>query len=439
MKRYIIAIIFIAGLAGAPLAAETYTLQECIDIAMKSNHDIRRANEELKQAWGGKIEAISGFLPKVGLMSYMARKSPSDIPDSVKNMIGKDFTAMLSDETCDVQLSLQQNLFTWGKVYYGNRQAQMAYLMTKQKHTKTKNDLVFNIEKAYYGVLLTRKMTEIAGEMVGVTQAQLKVTESFYNQGKVSSYDVSKVKVQLTNVKTGLLKAKNASQLAVEGLFNLMGKEKTQDVELTTVMSYEPVEPDYNKALKEAIENKPEFELLQLQEKMSKIALCLARSSNKPNIIFSGYFDWIRGVDGFDQIFDTFRIDDWYRTWNARIVLNFPVFNGLQTTGKVTQSQAQLNQMKISLEQLTEGTKVEIRQIIFNIKQSEEMILAQKENTSAARENLNIAQQRYKTGLISDVEVREAQLALGQAESNYHQALYDYNVAIAALNRAVGK
>jgi outer membrane protein TolC len=67
------------------------------------------------------------------------------------------------------------------------------------------------------------------------------------------------------------------------------------------------------------------------------------------------------------------------------------------------------------------------------------MILAQKENTSAARENLNIAQQRYKTGLISDVEVREAQLALGQAESNYHQALYDYNVAIAALNRAVGK
>ena len=107
--------------------------------------------------------------------------------------------------------------------------------------------------------------------------------------------------------------------------------------------------------------------------------------------------------------------------------------------GKVKQSKAQLSQVKIGREQLVDGIKMEIRQACFNIKQSEELILAQKENVESARDNLQTAQKRYEGGLVSDVEVRDARLALSQSETNYLKALYDYNVAIASIDKAMGR
>ena len=220
-------------------------------------------------------------------------------------------------------------------------------------------------------------------------------------------------------------------------LGEVLGKEIKEDTVLSTELEYEPAETDYEAFVKEALLNRPETEEIELQEQMSKTLLSLARASNKPNLVLTGNLDYIQGMDEFKDT--SFKMGDFYRTWNARLVLNFPFFNGFSTMGKVKKAKAQLSQVRIAREQLFNGIKLEIKQTCFNINHSGEMILAQKENIEMARDNLEVAQQRYKQGLVSDIEVRDAQLALTQAEVNYYQALYDYNVARAGLDKALGR
>ena len=241
----------------------------------------------------------------------------------------------------------------------------------------------------------------------------------------------------MTNAKTGLLTVRNAEHLSLEGLFNIMGREIDENVVLTTEMDYKPVTLDYEGYIKEAITMRPELESLELQEKMLKVLVNLNRASNKPSLVFTGYVDWIQSVDEFNDI--SANINDWYRTWNTRLVLNYSLFDGFATRAKVLQSKAQLRQVNIGRDQLTSGIKMELRQICFTLKQFQEILAGQKENVEVARENLKIAEERYGKGLVSDIEVRDAQLALNQAGKDYYQALNDYNVSLAALDKALGK
>jgi len=423
--------------AGSIYSAEQMDLDKTVDIALKNSQSIRIAEQKIIEARGIRQQAFSGYLPRLSLMTYGAQRN--EIDPLLKKTMGdmKDFTAMFADKSFDFQLGLQQPIFTWGKILNANRQANLGYWMAKEEYRKTKGELILNVKKSYYGALLSRQMVSIAEEMVNVTDAHLRVTQSFYEQGKVSKYDVSKVKVQLTNAKTNLLKARNASFLALDALSNTIGKEIAADTELATEMSYEPVSTDYEAFVKEALLNRPEMVEIETQERMGRTAISLARAESKPSLVFSGYVDWIQGVDEFENL--SFDINDWYRTWNARIVMNFPLFGGFSTWGKIRSAKAQLKQAILSREQLTNGIRLEIKQACFNMNQSAETIVAQKENIQTAKENLEIAGQRYKQGFLSEIEVRDAQLALSQAEIHYYQALYDYNVGIAALDKALGR
>jgi len=89
--------------------------------------------------------------------------------------------------------------------------------------------------------------------------------------------------------------------------------------------------------------------------------------------------------------------------------------------------------------QVEQRIKLEVRKAIFDMEEARERIEAQKENVKLARANLRIAEERYRLGLMSEIELRDAQLSLTQAETDYFQALYDYNVASAFLDRAIGK
>jgi len=89
--------------------------------------------------------------------------------------------------------------------------------------------------------------------------------------------------------------------------------------------------------------------------------------------------------------------------------------------------------------QIEQRIKLEVRKAIFDMEEARERIEAQEENVELARENLRIAEERYRLGLMSEIELRDAQLSLTQAETDYFQALYDHNVAGAFLDRAIGK
>jgi len=133
------------------------------------------------------------------------------------------------DYLYSTQLTLRQPLFAWWKIYHGDKQARLNYRLVNEEYKQVRNNLIFEVKRAFYNLLLARQFVVIAKEAVDVTDSHYKTTRALYKEGRVSDYDVSRAKVQLVNNQTKLIKAKNNLKLAREELSFLLNVRLEED------------------------------------------------------------------------------------------------------------------------------------------------------------------------------------------------------------------
>lgn len=411
---------------------EFLTLEDCIDLALKNNELIKIAEKKLIKALGIKQEAFGHFLPTISASAGYTKLS--EVPALKKDFMGMPVEfKMGEEENYFTKLTLTQPLFTWGKIYQGNKQAKLNYQWTVEDYRKTKNELILNVKESFYNVLLTKQYVAISKEALEVINGHYKITQALYKEGKVSAYDTSRVKVQLVNAKTKLIEVNNKMELAVKVLLNLINYPQASDWKVKGELTIEPnvsLGLPLEELTKQGLQNRPEMKQIKAQEKMGKIALKLARAENRPSITFIGNYEYKKPF---------YFENRWDKSWDLTCALTFPFFTGLSNWGKIKQAKATFSQTLSAGDLLRERIKLEVEKAYRNLKEAKERIEAQKENVETARDNLRIAQERYKSGLMSNMEVRDAQLALTQAETNYIKALYDFNIAQAELKKAIGK
>jgi outer membrane protein TolC len=131
-----------------------------------------------------------------------------------------------------------------------------------------------------------------------------------------------------------------------------------------------------------------------------------------------------------------FKRDQWNNTWSVTLALSVPIFDGLATRSRVKQAKSTANQIQIGKEQLLNGIGLEVRAAYLSFVEAKDLLNVQGETVQQAEESLRIANLRYKNGLITNVELTDTELALTQAQTNYSNALNDYIIAIAKLEKA---
>ena len=416
-------------LFGVAFAEEILTLERCIDLALANNQDLKIAQKRILESKGRKQETFGNFLPMLSASGSYTRLKES--PRMSVLFGGMEQTFELGpDYSYSTQLTLRQPLFAWWKIYHKDEQARLNYRRVDEEYKEVKNSLIFDVKRAFYNLLLARQFVVIAEEAVDVTDSHYKTTRALYKEGRVSDYDVSRAKVQLVNNQTRLIKAKNNLKLAREELSLLLDTKLEENWKVEGDFPREKREVSLQDALGKALSERSEIRQLMIQEKVGKVSIKLARAENRPNLDFLANYQYINPF---------YNREEWGETWNVILSLNFPLFSGLSDLGRVNQAKAGLEQVKILRNQVEERIKLEVRRAIFDMEEARERIEAQEENVELARKNLGIAEERYRQGLMSEIELRDAQLSLTQAETDYFQALYDYNVAGAFLDRAIGK
>ncbi len=416
-------------LIGVAFAEEILTLEKCINLALANNQDLKIAQKRILESKGKKQEAFGNFLPTLSASGSYTRLNES--PKMSVFFGGSEQTFELGpDYLYSTQLTLRQPLFAWWKIYHGDKQARLDYRLVNEEHKQVKNSLIFEVKRAFYNLLLARQFVIIAEEAVDVTDSHYKTTRALYKEGRVSDYDVSRAKVQLVNNQTRLIKAKNNLKLAREELSFLLNTKLEKDWKVKGDFPREKREVSLENALGKALRERSEIRQLMIQEEVGKVSIKLARAENRPNLDFLANYEYTNPF---------YNRKEWGESWNVILSLNFPLFSGLSNLGRVKQAKAGLEQVKILRSQIEQRIKLEVRKAIFDMEEARERIEAQEENVKLARANLRIAEERYRLGLMSEIELRDAQLSLTQAETDYFQALYDYNVAGAFLDRAIGK
>lgn len=441
---------------GQETSIRALTLQKTIEMAMANNLTVKAAEEKVKTAEQRVNEARASFMPvlsatgsytyfgKLRTMKFEFDPSMLGLSPEMLQMMGggaqpdgdkgPSEIPMGEEDTYRAGLSIQQPIFVWGKIYNNYKQAKLSLEASRQELESTKQQVILDVKTAFYGVLLTEKLVQVAQMAVDQVQAHVKIAQDLVDAGMATNFDLLRAKVQLANIRSQLIRAQNGSELSQDSLKNILGMDLNAQLSISGELVYNPLELNLSELTDRAMANRPEIKQLQYQVQALEKLVSIVKAANKPSIALAGDYSYESNADKFG---DVFHRDEWKNIWSVTLALQVPIFDGLATRARSKQAESGLKQVQIGMEQLKDGIGLEVRAAFLSLQESKELLKVQEEAVQQAEESLRIANLQYKNGMLTSVELMDAELAFTQAQTYQFSALHDYMVAIAKLEKAI--
>jgi outer membrane protein len=408
------------------------SLDSCITYAINHNPGLLAAKQDIAGAQSGVQQAQSARLPVItGNFSY---QDYNELPIIVTGL--GNFSAGWK-ETYDMQLSISQPIYTWGKISNSIQQAKYQYQIATESYQQKEQELKLTVKQAFYQVLLSQELVRVNQEAVEVATAHLDIARLQFKQGTISNYEVLRSEVELANSKPDLINAQNSLKLAIANLASILGLQETRLLEITGSLTATNSESEsrnpltYDTATALAFANRPEWKIMLLNEKYQELAIPIAATGTKPTVAITGIHD--RKSNNLDA-----DVGSWLHYSTAIVGVTWSLYDGWATKSKVALERSNLAKRGFERKQLELSIQLEVEQSILNLHSAEEIIISQQKTIEQAKESLRLAESRYKNGVGTNLEVLDAKVALTRAETNFAQAEYNYLIAQAQLEKVTG-
>ncbi|NJL60030.1 MAG: TolC family protein [Desulfobacteraceae bacterium] len=325
-------------------------------------------------------------------------------------------------------VNLSQMIYDFGKTRTQTDIQSLNLNASQSDLANTQDQIIFNVRQSYFGRIAGIEKTKtVATETVGQFQKHLDSAKGFYKVGTKPKFDVTKAEVDLSNARLNLIKADNALRLAIANLNNAMGVPDAPEYGIEDNLEFHKKDISFEEALETAYRSRPDLEALKIRKKSAEDSIRLAQK---------GFYPVVSGNAGYSWTDSSFPPSE--NSWNVGASVTFPIFSGYSTTYQVEEAKANLNVIASNEEALRQSVFLDVQQAYLSLKEAEERIPATALTVKQAKENLDIADGRYATGVGNPIEVTDAQIAYTNAKNNYTQALYDYQIAYSKLEKAAG-
>lgn len=413
------------------------TLDDCIRMALERNPSYLAATKQIDIARGRRWEAFSGFLPQVSLQgtyTWLEKVFAIEMPPLFQfpGIPAKPIRAEI-DFTLDYQGALQftQPLFTSGRLWHSYQQARLGLQLAQQQVRQAKQETILQTTKAFYGCLLADDFVRVAEQAVRVAREHRQTVERQREVGMATDFDVLRAKVQEANLQPRLAQARNGQRVAYLALKTIIGVAPETPVRLIGRFQYEPPQMPLEEAIQLAMRRRPEIRMAEIRRDMGEHSLKLAKASDNPSLALVGNYNFRSDVL-------TSKLDRWDDYYTVNVVLSLPLFDGFSTHARVNQARAALESADLGVEGIRRQIRLEVEQAYLKFREAEERLNSQRTNVDQARESVRIAELSYKQGLVTNLDVISAQLALTEAETNWTQALHDVTISAVEIKKAIG-
>jgi outer membrane protein TolC len=273
---------------------------------------------------------------------------------------------------------------------------------------------------------------------VNLLNKELDDQQHRFDAGTVPKFNVLRAEVAVANARPPLINARNAYRIAKNNLSNLLGYNLPRDVwediplNLTDKLEAEPYSVQLPVAIAQALERRTELAALEKTVGLQKENIINARSGYKPTIDAFAAYEWHNNQFSTD-------VGDELDGWIVGGELTWNIFDGFLTRGKVIQAKAQLAHAKADVEDRARQIELEVRTDYSSFIEAREVLESQEKVQEEAEEALRLARARAEAGTGTQLDVLDAETSLTQARTTQVQALHDYDVARARLERAIGQ
>jgi outer membrane protein len=402
------------------------SLSDCLRIALKQNHDIRLTQEALAQADAKITQAKAAMFPFFG-----AEGSYTRLDEEVGVALGPQSLTFMDRDQYKAGFVIRQPIFTGGRLNAACKASQYSRDAQAQGNRALEEEVVFQVTRAYRTAQLAEAFQDVAVEAVELLKAHEHDVAILVEKGANPEIDLLRTRTELANARKELNGANNAVDLAYSALKNLLIIPLEKSVHLTEALVRSPrPEADLSSLTELALLQRPELSAMDFQIAAAEQVLKAAKGEYLPTIALEGRYEYMEGdfrnMEGGDH-------------WTIGVGAQLPLWNWGETAAKVREAKSQLVQVRIQRDKTTDHIRLEVRQAFLDLGKGEKNIQAAESALNTAKEAYRQARARYRAGEGTNTDVLDVRTALSRAEANHTQALFDHNVALAALHRAVGK
>lgn len=434
LKWVSVLLVFLAlpHIGAAQSSQDAFGLQDAIEAALKANLGIKRTQEEIHAAEAVRQSSMTKFLPTLGASyTYIHRNEERTSPSLLS---GRDIVSSPQDQYT-FATTFTQPIFTGFVLINEYKLTELGLDRAEVSAKLTRQNVILDAKNAYFSVLKSQKLLDVAHQTVASIASQKEVSENFYKVGLSPLNDLLQSQVQLANAKQQLTIAQNNLEIARTQFNTVLRRPVNMPVSLVDELDYSSFLESLDSCLDMAQKNRLEIQVADLDIEVAEKQVKLTEKDYFPSVNLTGTYartgdDW--DAHGGEGISDS-------AGWNVQATASWDFWQWGRTGYGRKEKLARLSQSKYRKTEVLDNINLEVKQSFLRTKEAEQNIVTIEKAVEQAKENLRITEEQYKEQVATQTDVLIAQTLLTQTMTNYFNALYDFKIAHAVLMRALGR
>lgn len=418
------------------------TLEDAVKIALDQNISVRQAQNNMESAQSGVLSAYGSYLPTLSASGNWTR-TQTDRPASTQFFSGIPIPVPATSSTngsFSTGLSLGYTIFDGLNREANLNRATSTAVAAEQQSTRTRQQIVYQVQSAYLNVLRTEQLVKVSEENLKRDQRQLdRITES-NRVGSLSIADVYRQQSIVSNDEVNLISAQNNFDKAKADLLSLIGTDvggdyAVSDPSISTDITADELEStkgfigQFENLRQQAITARPDYQGAVESYDAAQSGVTSATSR---------YFPSIRGSAGYSLSGNQWKKMD-QKGLNWGISISWNLFDGFQTNQNIQAASAQKRNAELTLLQTERNISVDVKKALLDLEASRKQYEATEKALLSATQDRKVAEERYNLGAGTLLDLLTANAGFVNAQANRVNATYNYIVSRRNLEYSLGQ
>jgi outer membrane protein len=421
MKKIIISLSVFLGSFLLAQAQQILTVNEAVSIALKNSYDI------LVSANDAAIDKTNNTAGNAGMLPTLTVTGSDNV--SVNNTRQKYFNNTEASSTnarsnsFTSNIGLSWTLFDGGKMFVTRQKLQeiesLGELQYKERVLQTVSDVILS----YYNVVKQKQQLVSINEVINYNMERVKILQTSFNAGNTAKTNLLQAQIDLNVYHENAINQESVILASKKDLNQLLSRDINTEFEVTDVIetSYVPNAPDL---IRKFYENNTSILALQKQVDVAKLAYKETKTLQLPRFNFNAGYNYLKSNNAVGNVKEN-------KSFGPQVggSLSIPIYQGGNARRQIEVSAIQLKTTEYNLESTKLVLYTQLVNSLSDFEAQKELLAIEKNNSSLARENLEISIQRLRLGETTSLEIR-------QAQESYQESLtrllnFEYNLKVA--------
>jgi outer membrane protein len=329
---------------------------------------------------------------------------------------------------------LTQPLYAGGRISAGVTAALEQRKAAGFDTSTGQSDLTLEVVSSFWGLVARRESERVLREGIASYEAHLKDTRNFVDVGMAARNDLLAVQVERDRAELSRLEAENMADTENANLVRLLDLEPGTRVEPAEEGAFPAAEGDVEALVAEAREARPEIRALRARVAAAEAQVKIAHSAALPQASLQGSYDY---ANPNQRIFPLEGI--WRDTWAVGVGVSITAFDGGRVSAATARARAQALALSRQVDDLERHVRLEVTSRLLDLRTARASLNVAARSMEAARENVKVSQDRYQAGVSPSSDLLDAETRLLQAGLDQTVAATNVRLALARLDRALGR